>query len=104
MRKRGCSALSRVLDTIESALDFPWSIPPLKCMAVASERSKREGERSRRGAGDESRRKTRWEEEEEEKEEERTIPCAHDGTKMQSPGINEETRSCWSKFSRRGWE
>lgn len=39
------------------------------------------------------------------KEEERTIPCAHDGTKMQSPGINEEeTRSCWSKFSRRGWE
>lgn len=34
-------------------------------------------------AGGESRRKMRY-------GEERTIPCAHDGTKMQSPGINEE--------------
>lgn len=34
MRKQEYSALSRVLDTIESTLDFPWSIPPLKCMAV----------------------------------------------------------------------
>lgn len=47
----------------------------------------------------------RWKQEKDTSgEEERTIPCAHDGTKMQSPGINEETRSCWSKFSRRGWE
>lgn len=78
-------------------------------MYVVAE-GKRKRERGRETKTDEeisegSRRRKREENARGEGERGETIPCAHDGTKMQSPGINEEeTRSCWSKFSRRGWE